>query len=165
MARKQEQQAVAAAAERLSGLVIASVAQTLEHEDVEPSRVYLAGLLGSSGNQSAEEARSTELMITLILVRWLSVVREEIPADRDHVVEVLGWIGEHLGTRYASRARYTVGPLEGEDTAADIMQYRNALRGDFLPSLVWQLAAAVALYGEGDMAWLRRLVGAPEPAS
>jgi hypothetical protein len=167
MAAGKGEQQVAAAAERLSGLIVASVAQTIEHRSAEPSRVYLSGLLNQAAGDSADEARATELMTTLILVRWVSVAREQLPvdADPDPVTAVLGWIKETLGSRFAARARYTTGPLKGEETAAEMMQYRNALAGDFLPSLVWQLAGIVALYGEGDVAWLRRLVGAPEPES
>jgi hypothetical protein len=37
------------------------------------------------------------------------------------------------------------------------MLYSQALGDDFLPSLVWLVAGVVAVYGEGDVAWLRDL--------
>lgn len=144
---------VAAAADRVSELILEAVEQTLAERSPEPGRQYLTGL---SGGRTDDE-RATELMVTLILVRWLSVARDTVDAP-DLVEPVLAWIGAELGKRFAARARYTSGPLVGEETAAEIMGYRDALRGDFLPSLVWQLAAVVALHGEGDPEWLRTLV-------
>lgn len=160
MAGKQTQ--VKAAAERITELVLDAVTETLAQRSPEPGRRYLTGL---SGGRTDEE-RATELMVTLILVRWLSVVRDHVPVDdaaADHVEPVLAWIEAVLGPRYAARARYTSAPLVGEESAADIMSYRDALRGDFLPSLLWQLAAMVALHGEGDPDWLRDLVGRADP--
>lgn len=144
---------VAAAADRVSELILEAVEQTLAERSPDPGRRYLTGLAGGR----TDDERATELMVTLILVRWLSVARDAV--DRPDLVEpVLVWIGEQLGPRFAARARYTSGPLVGEETAAEIMGYRDALRGDFLPSLVWQLAAVVALHGKGEPEWLRRLV-------
>jgi len=151
---QQERTQIAEAAERISELVLETVEATLAERSAEPGRRYLSGL---SGGQTDDE-RTTELMITLIMVRWLSVVRDQVGTG-ELVEPVLAWIGEELGPRYAARARYTSAPLVSEDTAADIMGYREALRGDFLPSMAWQLAAAVALYGEGAIDWLRELVG------
>jgi len=160
MSDRQERQQVAAAAERLSGLVLDGVVETLAQRSSDPGRHYV-GMITGGGD--SEEDRATELMVTLILVRWLSVAREQI-VEPDPVDAVLDWIRDALGPRYAARARYTSGPLLSEDNAADIMQYRAALGGDFLPSLMWQLAAVVDLYGKGDIEWLRSLVGAPERA-
>jgi hypothetical protein len=149
-----ERAEIAEAAERISELVLETVQATLAERSPEPGRRYLSDL---SGGQTDDE-RTTELMITLIMVRWLSVVRDQVGTG-DLVEPVLAWIGEELGPRYAARARYTSAPLVSEETAAEIMGYRDALRGDFLPSIAWLLAAAVALHGEGKIDWLRELVG------
>jgi hypothetical protein len=149
-----ERAEIAEAAERISELVLETVQATLAERSAEPGRHYLSDL---SGGQTDDE-RTTELMITLIMVRWLSVVRDQVGTG-DLVEPLLAWIGEELGPRYAARARYTSAPLVSEETAADIMGYRDALRRDFLPSMAWLLAAAVALHGEGKIDWLRELVG------
>ena len=151
---QRERAQIAEAAERISELVLETVEATLAERSAEPGRRYLAGL---SIGQTDEE-RTTELMITLIMVRWLSVIRDHVGTG-DMVEPVLAWIREELGVRPAARARYTSAPLVSEETAADIMGYRDALQSDFLPSMAWLLAAAVALHGEGKIAWLRELVG------
>ncbi len=148
-----EQTEIAQAADRISELVLDAVTETLARRSAEPGREYLAGFTGGH----SDEQRATELMVTLILVRWLSVARDDVGTG-ELVEPVLEWIGTELGPRFAARARYTSGPLVGEETAAEIMGYRDALREDFLPSLLWQLAAVVALHGEGDPEWLRKLV-------
>ena len=70
---------------------------------------------------------------------------------------MLAWIEDALGTRYRARARYTSGALRSEQDAAEIMMYAQALGDDFLPSLVWLIAGAVAVHGAGDAEWLRDL--------
>jgi hypothetical protein len=151
---QRERTQIAEAAERISELVLETVEATLAERSAEPGRRYLSGLsLGQT-----DEERTTELMITLIMVRWLSVVRDHVGTG-DVVEPVLAWIREELGVRPAARARYTSAPLVSEESAADIMGYRDALHSDFLPSLAWLLAGAVALYGDGAIDWLRELVG------
>jgi hypothetical protein len=70
------------------------------------------------------------------------------------------WIEEHLGARYRARARYTSGALRSDEAAVEIADYLDALRDDFLPSLVWLLAGAAACYSDGDV---DRLLGAAPP--
>ncbi|MEJ3655277.1 hypothetical protein WEH80_20110 [Actinomycetes bacterium KLBMP 9759] len=151
-----------AAAAMLAERLIAAVEETVEEGSPEPGRTRVERLLELGLKvESDEEGRTTELMVTLILVRWLSVVRERLVDEDDRVERVLGWVDTTLGHRYAARARYTSAVLHDEARAPEIMGYRKALRDDFLPSLVWLLAGAVATYGEGDVAWLGNLVGAP----
>ncbi|MGI5130883.1 hypothetical protein ACQEVB_29040 [Pseudonocardia sp. CA-107938] len=154
MAKQQELADIAAATNRISELVLDAVRATLAERSAEPARQALTPLSGGF----TDEQRTIELMVTLILVRWLSVVRDHVEST-DLVEPVLAWIRDELGPRYAARARYTSEPLVDEERAADIMGYRDALRDDFLPSLAWQLAAAVALHGDGSVEWLRDLVG------
>lgn len=151
---QRERTQIAEAAERISELVLETVEATLAERSAEPGRRYLSGL----SNGQTDEERTTELMITLIMVRWLSVVRDHV-GTADVVEPVLAWIREELGVRPAARARYTSAPLVSEESAADIMGYRDALHSDFLPSMAWLLAGAVALHGEGAVDWLRELVG------
>ncbi|WP_232663327.1 hypothetical protein [Pseudonocardia sp. TRM90224] len=153
-----------AAAAMLAERLIAAVGETVAESSPEPGRARVERLL-ELGLQvrTDEEGRTTELMVTLILVRWLSVVREQLIDEDDRVERVLAWVDGTLGHRYAARARYTSAVLLDETRAPEIMGYRKALRGDFLPSLVWLLAGVVATYGDGDVAWLGNLVGAPAP--
>ncbi|MDN5857775.1 MAG: hypothetical protein L0H84_04060 [Pseudonocardia sp.] len=160
MAGKRSDAAAAAeVVDRISKLLLDAVQQTLAERSPEPGRRYLTGL---SGGRS-DDQRATELMVTLVLVRWLSVAGDEVGTG-DLVEPVLAWIREEFGPRFAARARYTSAALIDGESAGQIMGYRDALRGDFLPSLVWQLAAVVALHGEGDLAWLEDLVG-KQPSS
>ena len=155
---QRERTQIAEAAERISELVLETVEATLAERSAEPGRRYLSGL----SNGQTDEERTTELMITLIMVRWLSVIRDHVgdhAGTGDLVEPVLAWIREELGVRPAARARYTSAPLVSEESAADIMGYRDALHSDFLPSMAWLLAGAVALHGEGAVDWLRELVG------
>ncbi|SHL31131.1 hypothetical protein SAMN05443637_12436 [Pseudonocardia thermophila] len=142
-----------AIAERISELILDAVTHTLSERSPEPGRRYLSAFSGGF----TDEQRATELMVTLILVRWLSAARDEVGGDL--VEAVLTWIEQELGKRCALRARYTSGPLVDEDSAAQIIRYREGLGPDFLPSMVWQLAAVVALHGDGDPRWLAERVG------
>lgn len=162
MARGNDQKVIAQAAERMSGLLIAAVEETLAERTPEPGRARIADLLGTDGRPAAgDEDRATELMVTLILVRWLSVARERLAGQPDRIEPVLSWIDGALGRRYRSRAAYTASVLRDEAGAAEIMGFRKALQNDFLPSLVWLLAGVVATSGDGGVDWLRDLVGAP----
>ena len=70
---------------------------------------------------------------------------------------MLAWIEENLGKRYRARARYTASALESEAGAGEITSYRPALQDDFLATLIWLLAGAVAVFGGGDVDWLKAL--------
>lgn len=160
MGRNQrEDRVVADAAAELSGALVGAVAETVGQASAEPSRLVLADLLGGPGAED-ELSTMTELMASLILIRWLSVAREAVDAEPGDPVEAtLGWIRDELGPRFAARARYTAGPLRDPKAAGEIVRYKEALGPDFLPSIVWLLAGVVVVYGGGDVGWLRRLVG------
>lgn len=152
-------------AEELASRLIAAVAQTLTEREPAPSRT-LIGLTLEIGRLSEPdgEGKTTRLMVTLILIRWLSVARAKLEDRPERVDAALGWIEETMGKRFAARARYTAPALRDEEGASEILRYREALGDDFLPSLVWLLAGVVAAEQDGDVAWLARLVGVKPPS-
>ena len=148
---------IADLAELFAGHLMTAVAQTVAEGSPEPSREEIGMLLAAAGDPEA--VRSSELMLTLILIRWLSVARAALDDRPDRVDVALEWVEETLGKRYRSRARYTAPVLQEEEGATDILRYREALGPDFLPTLVWLLAGVVVRCAEGDVGWLARLVG------
>lgn len=154
MLNRRQRQAVEQAAAQVQDLLREAVRAVVADRDPQPARDVIAQLVGSdrSGSPSRETAATSIAVYTLLA--WLTAVREDL-ADRPERVEaVLGWIREDLGPRYAARARYTGGTLRDADGLDEAVGYRDALRADFLPSLLWLLAGAVAVYGDGDAGWL-----------
>lgn len=161
MSRKRDSQQIELAAETISGALVEVVQSTIDDRTPEPSRGLIAEFLEIDDRAApGDSGGPTELMTTLIVIRWLSLARKALADRPDRVEQVLAWIETALGRRYRARARYTSGILESDSAAADTMEYADALRDDFLPSFVWLLAGTVAVYGAGDAGWLRGL----EPA-
>lgn len=153
-------------AAQLAERLIAAVAETLEERSPTPSRERIGITLDiGRAAEPDEDGRTTRLMVTLILIRWLSVARAKLADRPDRIADALGWIEGALGKRYAARARYTAAVLRDEEGAGEILQYREALGEEFLPALVWLLAGVVATERAGDVAWLAQLVGVPYEGS
>ncbi len=155
MATKREMDEVEQVAGAVWELLLAALTASIETGSHEPAR----GCAGEFVDIDATAAPDTDsgpaqVLATMSLVRRLTVVREATADRPERVEEVLGWIAEHVGKRYAARARYVAGPLESETGAAEIMSARPALQADFLPALIWLLAGAVATYGSGRLEWL-----------
>ena len=158
MSGKRDERQVQQVAEAITGLLAESVKETIAQRSPEPARECVRELLAIDRAAAPEEAGGpAELMATLGLIRWAGLARIELGARPGWVEEVLAWIKDELGSRYRARARYTSGALRGDAEAAEIMLYSQALGDDFLPSLVWLVAGTVAVYGQGDVAWLRDL--------
>ena len=161
MASKQELREVEQAAEAIGGLLMRAVEATVAEPSPVPSREAVGEFLSIDRSAAPDSVSGpAQLLATLTLSRWLGLVREELADRPQRVDEVLDWIEENLGKRYRARARYTSPALESAAGAGDITTYRPALQDDFLATLVWLLAGAVAVYGAGDIAWLKAL----EPA-
>jgi hypothetical protein len=155
VAGQREQRQVQQVAEAVTGLLAEAVKETIEKRSPEPARECIAELIAVDRRNAPEEKGGpVELMATLGLVRWAGLARREAGDRPGWVEEALGWIEEALGTRCRARAAYTAGALRSEAEAAEIMMYAKALRADFLPSLVWLIAAAVAVHGSGRIEWL-----------
>jgi hypothetical protein len=58
------------------------------------------------------------------------------------VAAALGWVEEALGRRCRARAAFVSPLLVTPDAADDVARYRDALRGEFLPALLWLVAGA-----------------------
>jgi len=151
----QQQQDVVRAAEAVSDALRDAVQATISAKDPEPARATVL-TIAQTGSRSldAEGGNPAAMMTTYLLLQWLSAVREELADRPDRVAEILTWVEEHLGKRCRLRARYTSVALEGDDGVGEIAEYAGALGADFMPSMIWLLAGAVARYGDGDVGWL-----------
>jgi hypothetical protein len=155
---KREQQQVQQVAEAVTGLLAEAVKETLEQRSPEPSRECVAELLAVDRRAAPEEKGGpVELMAILGLIHWAGLVRRQVGDRPGWVEQALEWIEQALGPRYRARAAYTAGALRSEAETAEIMMYSQALRDDFLPSLIWLIAATVAVHGTGGVDWLRDL--------
>lgn len=158
MSDKRLEREIRQVAEVVTGMLTDAVRETIEQRSPEPARDVVRRLTDTDQRTTDEEGGGPgELMATLALIRWGALAREELAAKDGWIEQVLAWIEDALGRRYRARARYTTGALRGEDEAAECMVYRSALQDDFLPSLVWLIAGTVAVYGGGDVVWLRDL--------
>ncbi len=91
-----------------------------------------------------------ELLATLTLVGRLAALRDAPgPPGAERVAAALGWVEEALGRRCRARAAFVSALLVTPDAADDVTRYREALRGEFLPALLWLLAGAGRLTGAG----------------
>ncbi|QJY49231.1 hypothetical protein [Pseudonocardia broussonetiae] len=158
---------IAKAAEAIGDLLYRAVEATLEEPSPDPGRQATAQFVELDARAVPDgDGGPAQLMATLTLVRLLSLVREAVADRPDRVEEALGWITERMGKRYSARARYVTGVLESEADTADVPAKRQVLMSEFLPSLVWLLTGAVAVFGDGDLDWLRGLeAGTPTTAS
>lgn len=167
MSRKRDLRQVEEATEAIGDLLVDAVRMTVAEHTPEPARECVRHFRDIDAHAApGDESGPAQLMATLTLVRWLSLIRRELADRPQRVDEVLGWIEESLGPRYRARARYTAGALRSEDEAGEITTYLPALQEDFLPTLVWLVAGALAVHGAGEISWLRSLEsGAPPAAS
>jgi hypothetical protein len=159
MSSNKEQRAFEEVAGIIGDLLQKAVSATIAEGTPDPAREAVGEFIDIDENAGSVDAAGgpTELLATLTLVRWHSLARDELADRPQRVDEVLAWVGENLGKRYRARARYTSAIMESEEGARGIVGYRSALEEEFLATLIWLLAGAVALYGDGDIAWLERL--------
>jgi hypothetical protein len=167
MVGKREIQEVEEAAEAIGGLLRRAVEATITDRVPDRAREAVGEFL--SIDRSAAPGSTSgpaQLLATLTLSRWLGLARDRLTDRPQRVGEVLAWIEENLGKRYRARARYTAPVLESEAGAGEITSYRAALQDDFLATLIWLVAGTVAVYADGDIAWLEALdAGAPPVTS
>lgn len=148
----------AAAFAVVSDAIQTAIRETLTDRSHEPARAAIKQLTSLDDEFAATgQPPPGWTLAFLTLARWSNLARAAL-ADRPEPAEkALAWIETNLGRRYRARAGYTIGafadPARGDELAA----YVEALGEDFLPTLVWTLAALVELYAEGDAGWPRRL--------
>ncbi len=158
MSGRREGQQIQQVAEAVTGLLAEAVKETIEQRSPDPARACIGGLLDVDRRAAPEDQGGpAELMATLGLIRWAGLARRELADRPDWIEQSLAWIEDALGKRYRARAWYTSGALRSEEEAGEIMMYSRALGGDFLPSIVWLIAATVAVHGTGDVGWLQDL--------
>ncbi len=159
MAQNKEQRAFEEVAGIIGGLLRKAVSATISERAPDPAREAVTELLDTDEKAGSVDAAGgpTELLATLMLVRWHSLARQELADRPERVEDVLAWIETNLGRRYRARAGYTSPIMRSEEGAREIVVYRSALEEEFPATLIWLLAGAVALYGDGNIAWLERL--------
>ena len=166
MSRRREDDEGEQLAAAVENLMAEAVRATIEQRSPEAVLSCVRHLLAMDERVASDESRPVQLIATLTLLRWTRLVRLELgdrpddPAGDIGVVDVteaLAWIEEALGKRYRARAGYVSGSIRNEETMAESMAYRRALRDQFLAALLWLIAGTVAVHGEGDVGWLGRL--------
>lgn len=157
MLNKKQARDVARAAEAVDRVLLDAVAQTVAEPGPEPARHILAELLRHDDRPEFGDGGPARMMAFIALAGRLTDVRAALADRPDRVEQVLGWVGEQLGPRFRARSRYTSGMLVDDAAANETSEYVDALREDYLPSLVWLLAGAVARYGDGDVGWLQEI--------
>lgn len=158
---EQQQADVARAAEAVAGALREAVQATIAEQSPEPARQMVLEIAASGGQSKTEDGGNpAAMMTTYLLLHLLSLVREELAEQPDRVAEILTWVEANLGKRYRLRARYTSVALESAPGVDEIAAYVHALGSEFMPSMIWLLAGAVARYGDGDAEWLQKLQAA-----
>lgn len=166
MSRRREDDEGGQLAAAVENLMAEAVRATLEERSPEPVQSCVRHLLAMDERASSDESHPVQLIATLTLLRWTRLVRLELgdraddPAEDIGVVDIeraLAWTEEALGQRYRVRAAYVSGAIRNEETMAESMAYRRALRDQFLPALLWLITGTVAVHGAGDVGWLGRL--------
>ena len=155
---KRDERQIQQVAEAITGLLAEAVKETIEQRSPEPARECVGELLD---DRPAGRARG----------RGRSGRADGHPrpgplgrAGPDELGDRPGWVEEVLAWIEERWARAT-GPGPATPPARCAATRRpprscctaEALGDDFLPSLVWLIAGAVAVHGAGDIAWLRDL--------
>lgn len=136
----------------------AAVRETIERHDPEPARAAVRRLTAVDREVTGDEPPPGWSLAFLVLADWFDVARTRLADQPDRTDRALGWIDEHLGRRYRSRASYTIAPLTSVEDARETSHYVEALGEDFLASMVWAAAAVTDLYPDetGGKDWLRQ---------
>lgn len=155
---KQEQRDVEQAAEAVAEVLRAAVRATIEERSPTPARDTVMEIVESGERSLTDDgANPAAIMTTYLLLHWVGLVRDALADEPERVAEILAWVEENLGKRYRLRARYTSAALQSPEGVEEIAEYAHGLGLDFMPSILWLLAGAVARYGDGDVGWLQQL--------
>ena len=144
-----------------------TVAATLEHLDPDIARARLARVAEIDDEIEAEgfDDRSPgQWFADLALTTWLMAAGRSREGG-GLAQPVIAWVVANLGPVGSVLERVAVGLLDEPRDMEAMEGAIDELGEDFLPSLVWLLAGAVAVAGEGDVAWLDWLDGDRETAT
>ncbi|MFP5023416.1 hypothetical protein [Pseudonocardia phyllosphaerae] len=134
----------------VSDTLAGAVRETLASPGPDPARFAIRRLTAVDEDVPADATPPGWSLAFLVLADWFDAARTALADADDRGDRALAWIGEHLGPRYAARARYTITPLVDPDNARETSHYIDALGVDFLASMVWTVAALVAEYPATD---------------
>jgi hypothetical protein len=135
-----------------------AIRETLAQRSPEPARAAIEQLTQVDDEFTrAGEPPPGWTVAYVTLAQWARSAAGALADRPERAAEVLAWVESHIGRRYAARARYTIGIIGDTDNSDEIALYLDALRDDFLPTMVWIMAAVVELYGAGDAGWARKL--------
>jgi hypothetical protein len=148
--------------ESIRTLLRATVAATLEQLDPDIARTRLARVAEVDAEIEAEgldDRAPGQWFADLALTTWLMAAgRSREEGGLAH--PVLAWVVANLGPVGSALERIAVGLLDEPHDMEAVQGAIDELDDDFLPSLVWLAAGAVAVAGDGDVTWLDRLDGA-----
>lgn len=155
---EKQQRDVERAAEAVGDALRQAVEATIAEHSPEPARETIMEIIDTGRHAPTPDGGNpAAMMTTYLLLHWLGNVRAALVDHPDRVAEILAWVEEHLGHRCRLRARYTAVALDGPDGVDEIAEYARGLGADFMPSIVWLLAGAVARFGDGDVGWLQQI--------
>lgn len=163
MARTGQHDDVEGAYRLVSDVLADAVRETLAEPGPEPARVAVRRLTAVDRDVPEDATPPGWSLAFLVLADWYDAARTALADTDDRADRALGWVEQHLGHRYAARARYTVTPLVDPADARETSHYVDALGPDFLPTMVWTVAGLVAEFPAteaDDDVWPRTLADA-----
>lgn len=146
MARTRREAGIEDAYRLVSDVLEGAVRETLAEPGPEPARFAVRQLTSVDDELPDEATPPGWSLAFLVLADWYEAARTALADDEQRAERALGWVAEHLGRRFAARARYTVTPLVDLANARETSLYVEALGEDFLPTMVWTVAGLVAEY-------------------
>jgi len=152
---RQQRRDLDRAAEAVASVLQQAIEATISEDSPEPARETILEIVQiGQAAPDPDGDNPAVMMTTVLLLSWLGVVGEALAEEPERVPRILEWVEEHLGHRCRLRAGYTASGLNGSAGVDEIADYARGLGADFMPSILWLLAGAVACYGDGDVSWL-----------
>jgi hypothetical protein len=134
----------------VSDVLEGAVRETLAAPGPDPARFAVRQLTAVDKELPDDATPPGWSLAFLVLADWYDAARTTLAGSEDRAERALGWIEQHMGRRFAARARYTVTPLVDPDNARETSLYVDALGPDFLPTMVWTVAGLVAEFPADD---------------
>ncbi|MEJ8279070.1 hypothetical protein [Pseudonocardia spirodelae] len=134
----------------VSDVLAGAVRETLAAPGPDPARFAVRRLTAVDRELPPDATPPGWSLAFLVLADWYDAARTALAGTDDRADRALGWVEQHLGKRYAARARYTVAPLVDPADARETSHYVDALGQDFLATMVWTVAGLVAEFPAED---------------